>query len=51
MCKEDPLGTICETVSDYNTDYSHLRPQIQFTVLKEVMYKVVCEYLIAIDSK
>ncbi|KAI6224334.1 Proable exocyst complex component Sec6 [Aphelenchoides fujianensis] len=51
MGKEDPLGTICETVSDYNTDYSHLRPQIQFTVLKEVMYKVVCEYLIAIDSK
>ncbi|KAI6209857.1 Proable exocyst complex component Sec6 [Aphelenchoides besseyi] len=49
--KVNPLGVICETVTDYNRDYCHLRPQIQFTVLKEVMYKIVAEYLIAIDSR
>ncbi|KAI6231988.1 Proable exocyst complex component Sec6 [Aphelenchoides besseyi] len=49
--KANPLGVICETVTDYNRDYCHLRTQIQFTVLKEVMYKIVAEYLIAIDSR
>ena len=42
---------ICMTILDYNCDYSHLRPHIRLTLVEELLYKVVGEYIIAIDSR
>jgi hypothetical protein len=51
MMGSSDLDTICVTIHDYHSDYKHIRPHIQFTVLKEIMYKVVGEFIIAIDSR
>lgn len=45
------LETVCVTVGDYSTDYEHLRPHIRFSLLREILYKVVAEYLIAMESR
>jgi hypothetical protein len=45
------LGTICATINDYHSDYKHLRPHIRFVLLSDILYKVVSEFLIAIESR
>ena len=45
------MDTVCETIRDYCTDYERLRPHIRFLVLNEIHYKVVGEYIIAMDSR
>lgn len=45
------LDTICVTIKDYNVDYEHLRPHIRFSLLNQILYRVVGEYLIALDSR
>lgn len=45
------LETICVTVSDYFDDYKHLRPHIFYNLMKEILYKVVAEFIIGIDSR
>ncbi|KAI1720371.1 exocyst complex component sec6 domain-containing protein [Ditylenchus destructor] len=45
------LETICITVADYYNDYKHLRSHIQYALLKEIVFKVVAEYIIGIDSR
>lgn len=45
------LETICVTINDYHTDYEHLRPHIRFSLLNEIYYKIVGEYIIAMDSR
>lgn len=38
-------------ITDYHNDYIHLRSNIRYLLLKEILYKVIGEYLIAIDLK
>jgi exocyst complex component 3 len=45
------LETVCITVADYYNDYSHLRMHIRFALLKELMFKIVAEFLIGIESR
>lgn len=45
------LETICITIADYYNDYRHLRTHIRMALLKELLYKVVGEYIVAIDSR
>lgn len=45
------LPTIIITITDFDLDYKHLRPHIRFSLLNEILYKVVSEYLIAMESK
>uniref|UniRef100_A0A914CXN7 Exocyst complex component 3 n=1 Tax=Acrobeloides nanus TaxID=290746 RepID=A0A914CXN7_9BILA len=45
------LETICITIADYHNDYRHLRPHIRIALLKELLYKVVGEFVIAIDNR
>uniref|UniRef100_A0A914BVA9 Exocyst complex component 3 n=1 Tax=Acrobeloides nanus TaxID=290746 RepID=A0A914BVA9_9BILA len=45
------LETICITIADYHNDYRHLRPHIRIALLKDLLYKVVGEFLIAIDNR
>jgi len=45
------MKTVCATINDYHMDYSYLRPQIRFTVLKGILYRVVGEFIIAINSR
>jgi len=45
------LETVCITVADYYSDYKHLRPHIQYTLIKEVLYRVVGEFITGIDSR
>jgi hypothetical protein len=45
------LETICITVADYFNDYKHLRVHIRYALMKELMFKVVAEFLIGIDVR
>uniref|UniRef100_A0A915EHY8 Exocyst complex component 3 n=1 Tax=Ditylenchus dipsaci TaxID=166011 RepID=A0A915EHY8_9BILA len=45
------LETICVTTADYHSDYKRLRPHIEYMLIKEILYKVVSEYVIAIDLR
>lgn len=39
-------------ITDYHdNDYRHLRPHIRIALLKELLYKVVGEFIIAIDNR
>ncbi|KAI6192027.1 Proable exocyst complex component Sec6 [Aphelenchoides bicaudatus] len=51
MMGTSDLDTICVTIRDYYMDYERLRPHIRFLVLNEIYYKVVGEYVIAMDSQ
>lgn len=39
------------TVEDYYSEYLHLRPHIRLALIKEIVYKLIGEYLVAIDSR
>ena len=43
--------TICMTILDYYHDYQHLRAHIRYALLEELLFKIVGEYIIAIDGK
>ncbi|CAD5213132.1 unnamed protein product [Bursaphelenchus okinawaensis] len=45
------LGTITCTIQDYYNDYRHLRTHIRLTLIKEIAYKILGEYLMAIESR
>lgn len=45
------LETICITVADYHSDHKHLRTHMLCALLKEVLYKIVGEFAIGIDSR
>uniref|UniRef100_A0A1I7SVH6 Exocyst complex component Sec6 n=1 Tax=Bursaphelenchus xylophilus TaxID=6326 RepID=A0A1I7SVH6_BURXY len=45
------LGTIRLTIQDYYTDYVHLRVHIRLSLIKEIAYKLIGEYLIAIEAR
>ncbi|KAK0428448.1 hypothetical protein QR680_010811 [Steinernema hermaphroditum] len=47
----ESIGTIVLTVKDYYEDHQHLRPQVRSLLLMDMQYKVVGEYLIAIDAR
>uniref|UniRef100_A0A914Z9C5 Exocyst complex component Sec6 n=1 Tax=Panagrolaimus superbus TaxID=310955 RepID=A0A914Z9C5_9BILA len=50
MGSED-RDTICITIMDYFDDYQHLRPHIRFVLLEELLFKVVGEYIVAINDR
>lgn len=43
--------TICITVADYHSDHKHLRTHMLCALLKELLYKIVGEFAIGIDSR
>lgn len=45
------LGTICLTVQDYYNDYIHLRPHIRLTLIREIAFKLIGEYVRAIGNR
>uniref|UniRef100_A0A914WGJ5 Exocyst complex component Sec6 n=1 Tax=Plectus sambesii TaxID=2011161 RepID=A0A914WGJ5_9BILA len=45
------LETICATIADYHMDYKHLRPHIMCVLLMDLQYKVLGEYLKAIENR
>lgn len=45
------IGTICETVRDYENDYKHLRRDVHVEILRYIEFKIVAEYLNAIASR
>ncbi|VDK45758.1 unnamed protein product [Anisakis simplex] len=45
------VETICMTLMDYDGDHKHLRPHIRCALLMEMQYRVIGEYLIAIDNR
>uniref|UniRef100_A0A7E4UXX1 Exocyst complex component Sec6 n=1 Tax=Panagrellus redivivus TaxID=6233 RepID=A0A7E4UXX1_PANRE len=47
----DDRDTICITIADYFEDYCHIRPHLRVTLIEELMYKVVGEYIIAINER
>ncbi|EJW71646.1 hypothetical protein WUBG_17448, partial [Wuchereria bancrofti] len=44
------IGTICETIKDYENDYMHLRRDIHIEIFRFIEFKIVAEYLNAIAS-
>lgn len=50
---KDPniIGTICETIKDYEDDYKHLRQDVHIEVLRNIEFRIVVEYLNAIASR
>uniref|UniRef100_A0AAF5RWI3 Exocyst complex component Sec6 n=6 Tax=Wuchereria bancrofti TaxID=6293 RepID=A0AAF5RWI3_WUCBA len=45
------IGTICETIKDYENDYMHLRRDIHIEIFRFIEFKIVAEYLNAIASR
>ncbi|CAJ0950750.1 unnamed protein product, partial [Mesorhabditis belari] len=45
------IETICMTIHDYYGDHRHLRPFILLALMSELQYKVVAEYLKAVETK
>ncbi|RCN49296.1 hypothetical protein ANCCAN_04546, partial [Ancylostoma caninum] len=43
--------TICMTVQDYYADHCHLRPATRCSLLMDLQFRIVGEYLKAIDSR
>ncbi|KAK6104750.1 Exocyst complex component Sec6 family protein [Brugia pahangi] len=51
MKNSNIIGTICETIKDYENDYMHLRRDIHIEILQFIEFKIVAEYLNAIASR
>ncbi|VDK89497.1 unnamed protein product [Litomosoides sigmodontis] len=45
------IGTICETIKDYENDYKHLRRAVHIEILQCIEFKTVAEYLNAVVSR
>lgn len=45
------LETICMTISDYYHDHKHLRPVTRAALLMDLQFRIVSEYLKAIETK
>ncbi|CAL2033431.1 unnamed protein product [Caenorhabditis brenneri] len=45
------LETICMTISDYYHDHKHLRPVTRSALLMDLQFRIVSEYLKAIETK
>ncbi|CAG9540428.1 unnamed protein product [Cercopithifilaria johnstoni] len=45
------IGTICETIKDYENDYKHLRQDVHIQILRNIEFKIIAEYLNAIVSR
>uniref|UniRef100_A0A9J2PAF8 Exocyst complex component Sec6 n=1 Tax=Ascaris lumbricoides TaxID=6252 RepID=A0A9J2PAF8_ASCLU len=45
------VETICMTLMDYNVDHTHLRPHIRCALLMEMQYRILGEYMIAVDNR
>lgn len=39
------------TLMDYNVDHTHLRPHIRCALLMEMQYRILGEYMIAVDNR
>lgn len=46
------LDTIFITITDYYlNDYKHLRAPIRYSLIKEILYKIVGEFIIGVESR
>nr|CAD2169047.1 unnamed protein product [Meloidogyne enterolobii] len=45
------LETICITIADYFNDYKHLRGHIRSMLMRELLFKLVAEFMIGIDVR
>ncbi|CAI5442024.1 unnamed protein product [Caenorhabditis angaria] len=45
------LETICMTISDYHHDHKHLRPVTRCALLMDLQFRIVSEYLKAIEQR
>jgi hypothetical protein len=45
------LETVCITITDYYNDYRHLRVHIRYALMKDLLFKVVAEFLIGIETR
>uniref|UniRef100_A0A0N5AZF8 Exocyst complex component Sec6 n=1 Tax=Syphacia muris TaxID=451379 RepID=A0A0N5AZF8_9BILA len=45
------VETICMTIADYYMDYKHLRSHICCALMVEIQYRVIGEFIIAIDNR
>ncbi|VDM46063.1 unnamed protein product [Toxocara canis] len=51
LCGSSAVETICMTLMDYHVDHAHLRPHIRCALLMEMQYRILGEYMIAIDNR
>uniref|UniRef100_A0A0R3RLS5 Exocyst complex component Sec6 n=1 Tax=Elaeophora elaphi TaxID=1147741 RepID=A0A0R3RLS5_9BILA len=45
------VGTVCETIKDYENDYKRLRRDVHVEILRYIEFKITAEYLNAIASR
>uniref|UniRef100_A0A914I8A8 Exocyst complex component 3 n=1 Tax=Globodera rostochiensis TaxID=31243 RepID=A0A914I8A8_GLORO len=45
------LDTICITLADYYRDYRHLRVGTRFTLLNELLFKLISEFIIGLETR
>ncbi|VDD94641.1 unnamed protein product [Enterobius vermicularis] len=45
------VEVICMTLVDYYMDYKHLKPHICCALMLEIQYRIVGEFIVAIDSR
>ncbi|KAL3116152.1 hypothetical protein niasHT_002276 [Heterodera trifolii] len=45
------LDTICITIADYYRDYRHLRFGTRYTLLNELLFKLIAEFIIGLETR